>query len=280
MFRNKSVSRQLFQFAVSGAALSACLCIAAETHTVKAGDTLYRVATANGMSVDEVRRLNNLGKQSGLSVGQTLTVSSKPSGESVDKTADSLSLATVQPASSTIKTPKAAKKAVIKETLSPKAGSPKKLKRSGKVVTNTALPTKKALSNNETVGSSANAHFRGPVQLASASALVVDAETGKMLVSKNTGETKPIASITKLMTAMVALDAGLSMQETLKISDADVDHLKQTSSRLPLGTRLTRYEMLRLALMSSENRASSSHGHVTIRVVRSAFIPGHEQEIG
>ncbi len=96
------------------------------------------------------------------------------------------------------------------------------------------------------------------LRLASSSALVVDAVTGKAIYAKNTRQLMPIASITKLMTAMVALDAQPSMQETLTISDADVDYLKHTTSRLPPGTRLSRRDMLRLALMSSENRAASA----------------------
>lgn len=92
----------------------------------------------------------------------------------------------------------------------------------------------------------------------SRSAIVIDAKSGTPLYEKNVGSVKSIASITKLMTAMVALDANLAMDETLSIDGNDLDRLKMTSSRLPLGTRLTRYEMLHLALMSSENRAASA----------------------
>lgn len=96
------------------------------------------------------------------------------------------------------------------------------------------------------------------VRLESSSAIVVDAETGKVIYAKNADQVKPIASITKLMTAMVTLDANMSLDETLTIDNGDVDYLKGTSSRLALGTKLSRYEMLRLALMSSENRAASA----------------------
>jgi serine-type D-Ala-D-Ala endopeptidase (penicillin-binding protein 7) len=68
----------------------------------------------------------------------------------------------------------------------------------------------------------------------------------------------PIASITKLMTAMVVLDAKQDLQESLAVSDGDVDMLRRTHSRLIVGTQLSREDMLRLALMSSENRAASS----------------------
>ncbi|KJS08019.1 MAG: peptidase S11 [Gammaproteobacteria bacterium BRH_c0] len=96
------------------------------------------------------------------------------------------------------------------------------------------------------------------MRLESSSVIVVDAISGKTLYEKNAATVKPIASITKLMTAMVTLDAKLPMDEVLTIDKGDIDYLKRTTSRLPMGTRLTRREMLRLALMSSENRAASA----------------------
>jgi D-alanyl-D-alanine endopeptidase (penicillin-binding protein 7) len=92
----------------------------------------------------------------------------------------------------------------------------------------------------------------------SASVLVQDQESGEVLYEKNAGAVLPIASITKLMTAMVSLDAQPELAETLAIGDEDVDTLKGTHSRLRVGTRLTREQMLQLALMSSENRAAAS----------------------
>ena len=94
--------------------------------------------------------------------------------------------------------------------------------------------------------------------LESQSVIVVDAMSGKTLLEKNIGDVKSIASITKLMTAMVTLDAKLPLDEVLTINREDVDRLKMTGSRLPLGTKMTREEMLHLALMSSENRAASA----------------------
>lgn len=96
------------------------------------------------------------------------------------------------------------------------------------------------------------------LQVESRSVMIVDAETGATLFQKNARKQRSIASITKLMTAMVTLDAQLPMDEVLTITKADVDRLKFTSSRLPLGTKLTRRDMLHLALMSSENRAASA----------------------
>jgi D-alanyl-D-alanine endopeptidase (penicillin-binding protein 7) len=92
----------------------------------------------------------------------------------------------------------------------------------------------------------------------SSSALVQDQITGAAIYEKNSNAVVPIASISKLMTAMVALDVKPSLSEVLTIGEEDVDSLKGTHSRLRVGTRLTREEMLNLALMSSENRAASS----------------------
>jgi D-alanyl-D-alanine endopeptidase (penicillin-binding protein 7) len=90
----------------------------------------------------------------------------------------------------------------------------------------------------------------------SASALVVDQSTGAVLYEKNADAVVPIASISKLMTAMVVLDARPSLQEAITVREDDVDNLKGTRSRLKVGTELTREEMLHLALMASENRAA------------------------
>lgn len=94
--------------------------------------------------------------------------------------------------------------------------------------------------------------------LGSSAVLVQDQATGAVLYEKNANAVLPIASITKLMTAMVALDASPDLKETLTIGVEDVDLLKGTHSRLSVGAKLSREEMLRLALMSSENRAASA----------------------
>lgn len=100
----------------------------------------------------------------------------------------------------------------------------------------------------------------GVLQLASSKALIVNQETGETLYAKNTDLPTPIASVTKLMTAMVMLDARLPMDEPLVVSEDDVDTLKGTGSRLRVGTELTRAELLQLALMASENRAAAALG--------------------
>lgn len=92
----------------------------------------------------------------------------------------------------------------------------------------------------------------------SSAVLVQDETTGAVLFEKNAEAVLPIASVTKLMTAMVTLDANPNLNEAVTIGDEDVDVLKGTRSRLRVGTQLSREEMLRLALMSSENRAASA----------------------
>ena len=100
----------------------------------------------------------------------------------------------------------------------------------------------------------------GVLQLASTKALVINQNTGEVIYAKNTGLPTPIASITKLMTAMVTLDAAQSFDEMIYVSDEDVDYVKGSSSRLAVGSGLSRGDMLQLALMASENRAASAIG--------------------
>lgn len=95
-------------------------------------------------------------------------------------------------------------------------------------------------------------------QIRSASFMVVSEKTGAVLYEQNARKSVPIASITKLMTAMVIFDARQSLSEVIRVTAEDIDQLKGTGSRLTVGTRLTREEMLNLMLMSSENRAASA----------------------
>lgn len=99
-----------------------------------------------------------------------------------------------------------------------------------------------------------------PLDLKSSVALVIDQETDQVLFSKNPDAVLPIASITKLMTALVVTEAGLSNDELLTISQDDVDTEKGSRSRLRVGAQLTRGEMMHLALMASENRAAHALG--------------------
>lgn len=91
-------------------------------------------------------------------------------------------------------------------------------------------------------------------------AFAMDQRTGQVLVNKNGHFVSPIASITKLMTAVITMDANLPMDEMITITEEDVDRLKGSRSRLAVGTTLSRQELLHLALMSSENRAAHALG--------------------
>lgn len=99
-----------------------------------------------------------------------------------------------------------------------------------------------------------------PLALKSSVAYVLDQDTNEVLFSKNPQAVLPIASITKLMTALVVVEAGLSLDEKLTVTDEDIDNEKFTRSRLAVGTTLTRGDMLHLALMASENRAAHALG--------------------
>jgi D-alanyl-D-alanine endopeptidase (penicillin-binding protein 7) len=98
------------------------------------------------------------------------------------------------------------------------------------------------------------------LELKSGVALVLDQDTDEVLFSKNAQAVLPIASITKLMTAVVVTEAGLPLDEPITITDEDVDTEKGSRSRLKVGTTLSRGDMLHLALMASENRAAHALG--------------------
>lgn len=112
----------------------------------------------------------------------------------------------------------------------------------------------------ETIDSHVKLNASGEPDLASAKALVMDQSTGEIIYAKNINTPTPIASVTKLMTAMVMLDAHLPMDEQLTVTEADVDTLRSSSSKLPVGSELSRAELLHMAIMSSENRAASALG--------------------
>ncbi len=103
-------------------------------------------------------------------------------------------------------------------------------------------------------------HTNDPLDLKSSAALVMDQDTNEVLFAKNSEAVLPIASLTKLMTATVIVEAKLSMDEMVSVTAEDVDTEKNSSSRLSVGTTLTRGELLHLALMSSENRAAHALG--------------------
>ncbi|MDH4019476.1 MAG: serine hydrolase [Xanthomonadales bacterium] len=101
--------------------------------------------------------------------------------------------------------------------------------------------------------------LKGSPKLRSASALVINAE-GQVIYGKDIDTVRSIASITKLMTAMVILDSGLDLNEKITVTKADRDLVQLTGSRLEYGASLPRREMILLAIMSSENRAATALG--------------------
>lgn len=113
------------------------------------------------------------------------------------------------------------------------------------------------LKPDEELTSAVLSHTQAP-KLASSIALIYDERGNRTLYSKNADNVAPIASITKLMTAMVVLDANLPLDEKITISPDDADFQKGTHSRMRAGMTLTRAELLKVALMASENRAAAA----------------------
>ncbi|MDA8364076.1 MAG: D-alanyl-D-alanine endopeptidase [Gammaproteobacteria bacterium] len=125
-----------------------------------------------------------------------------------------------------------------------------------------AVPAAAAASPPATLLNRADLFLRyaDPYQLylRSGSAEVIDARDGTVLYAKDDDVQRPIASLTKLMTAMVILDAHLPMDRLITIRRADRDTFRGSSSRLPFGTVLTRYDTLHVALAASDNRAAAA----------------------
>ena len=94
------------------------------------------------------------------------------------------------------------------------------------------------------------------LKVRSLKAIVVNQNTGEIIYQKNADKKASIASLTKLMTAMIVLDSGLDLSKEITITKADIDRVKRTTSRLPIGSKLSRYELLKASLISSDNRAA------------------------
>lgn len=140
------------------------------------------------------------------------------------------------------------KKVAVKRTVTKKATKATKVKF-------VAVPAKPSY------GQLAGLHSApDPLELKSSVAFVIDQDTKEILFKKNESAVLPIASITKLMTGVVVSEARLSLDELITISQEDVDTEKGSSSRLSVGTELSRGELLHLALMASENRAAHALG--------------------
>jgi serine-type D-Ala-D-Ala endopeptidase (penicillin-binding protein 7) len=137
------------------------------------------------------------------------------------------------------------------------------IKKSKRILSKKASPKRlaKAVPPRPSFGHLAGLHSTADdLDLKSSVAYVIDQDTNEVLVSKNDQAVLPIASITKLMTGVVISEAKLSMDESITITQDDVDTEKGSSSRLKVGTTLTRGELLHLSLMASENRAAHALG--------------------
>jgi len=106
--------------------------------------------------------------------------------------------------------------------------------------------------------SSKFAKYKSDPKVRSAKAMVVNQSNGKVIYQKNAYSESSIASLTKLMTAMVILDSKVDLSKKIKITKQDIDRLKGTGSRIPIGASMTGYDLLKISLMSSDNRAASA----------------------
>jgi D-alanyl-D-alanine endopeptidase (penicillin-binding protein 7) len=118
----------------------------------------------------------------------------------------------------------------------------------------------------------------GAPRVSAQSVLVLNGNTGEPIYQKRVNQRQPIASISKLMTAMVLLDSGVSLEEKVTVSNAEIDRVKHTTSRLAVGTTLSRKEMLLLALMSSENRAAATLARTALPGGSKAFVARMNQK--
>lgn len=153
-------------------------------------------------------------------------------------------------------------KAVAKADKVSKSGGKKRLARAGAAGAAVAAASAVAAEPARlSYGQMAGLHsVSDPLDLQSSVAYVIDQDTHEVLLSKNDQAVLPIASLTKLMTGLLISQARLPMDEMITITQDDVDTEKHSSSRLRVGTTLTRAEMMHLALMSSENRAAHALG--------------------
>lgn len=153
-------------------------------------------------------------------------------------------------------------KAVAKADKASKSGGKKRLARAGAAGAAVAAASAVAAEPARlSYGQMAGLHsVSDPLDLQSSVAYVIDQDTHEVLLSKNDQAVLPIASLTKLMTGLLISQARLPMDEMITITQDDVDTEKHSSSRLRVGTTLTRAEMMHLALMSSENRAAHALG--------------------
>ena len=157
------------------------------------------------------------------------------------------------------------------------SGAKKSAETPAKSAPKSSTTAKKPEANNTEAKSAANSSKQATAKTAAAKAAPVakvtsygavrshvvyvqDLSSSAVLYSRNDDVPRPIASITKLMTAIVIVDSKLPLSDVIEVTQDDVDTVKHSRSRLAVGTKLTRAEMLHLALMSSENRAANALG--------------------
>ena len=188
---------------------------------------------ASGQSASERSSSTNAGTKKKTSTSHTASANNKQTAKPAQKSAAS-----------------SAKKSSTTKTAS-KTGKTSSVKPS-----NAPRITKKAVLATGAAAGGAKVASMG--SLHSNVVFVQDLSSKAVLYSRNDEGARPIASITKLMTALIVTDANQNMQEMLEVTQADVDQLKHSRSRLAVGTRLSRADMLHIALMSSENRAANA----------------------
>ena len=177
-----------------------------------------------------------------------------------------MSLSTYAAANENTQKPVAAKKPVVSAQNTVKASPKSSPKSSPKAsAKNTQKPRKsvkqKATDTRPSFGRIAGLHQADDLlDLRSSVALVIDQDTHEVLIRKNDMAVLPIASLTKLMTGLVISDANLAQTEMITITQDDVDTEKGSTSRLAVGSVLSRGDLLHLALMASENRAAHALG--------------------
>lgn len=188
----------------------------------------------------------------------TTATRTSPKKHSVKKSPAKAKSALVRPGVSTAtKSPRAKKR--NKSTKSKKAATAAKRNDDYQRVAFT--PPAPAAPPVMTAGDIAGLHTtRDPLALKSNAAIVVDQSSSQVLFEKNAGVALPIASLTKLMTALIVVEAHQNMDEVLEVTSDDIDRERNSSSRLRVGARMSRANMLHIALMSSENRAASALG--------------------
>lgn len=230
---------------------------ASTVYIVRRGDSLSRIASRHGVSIEALRNHNGL-RGNVIQPGQNLVIPGRAAATGASRVAAAVEAAdrthTVRRGESLWSI--ASRHGVSVGSLTSFNGiSERHTLQPGQTL---RIPAAGRPHNSGPSSAVASAAAARKLALESNNAIIVDAATGTVLYEKNADQIRSIASITKVMTAMVVLDSGLSLDEVLTVDRNDIDRLKNTTSRMPMGAQLTRREMLHLALMSSENRAASA----------------------